>query len=158
MATDCPICLELLSSKELGVTKDCGHPIHMACWEDYVAYQRSKKCPMCDTPTDVVRVYLNLGGTNRTIAPDVKPDVKPPAIKSSSSSNSPSPSSSSSTSSSSSSSSDSDSEVSSDEDESVTDAEVEFTTIAIQGLQKVVSPVSRSSCPLQCLLSCRPIL
>ncbi|TNV76063.1 hypothetical protein FGO68_gene5505 [Halteria grandinella] len=47
---DCPICVEsLFSSRDGGVLLKCGHPIHTACYNDYVQ-AKNTECPVCRMP------------------------------------------------------------------------------------------------------------
>lgn len=67
--TNCPICLEPLSSKTFGNTAPCGHYFHEECYNAWVASKRTRlvngeyftKCPTCNTPcTSFIRSYLDL--------------------------------------------------------------------------------------------------
>ena len=58
ISTDCPICLEDLSSKEFGNAFPCGHVFHLDCFQNLGS---NPNCPTCRKPTrEFCRIYLNL--------------------------------------------------------------------------------------------------
>ena len=59
LCEDCPICMNK-PTKLNSVTTECGHEFCKDCYNEYLAADNNKSCPMCRNPNPKITFYLKL--------------------------------------------------------------------------------------------------